>query len=135
MAGVASAVGLWNKPSKEELERDAVCKAFVKILEYMDREVDKNMDGKVSIEDLTVYIADCGIKLNDENVGEMEKFASEDRMFNKTTIQVQFVIDSIIYIVTNYWKCKPATHVCTNTHSTTPSRVASSRPMWPTAKD
>ena len=109
MAGVASAVGLWNKPSKEEIERDAVCKAFVKILEYMDREVDKNMDGKVSIEDLTVYIADCGIKLNDENVGEMEKFASEDRMFNKTSIQVQFVKDSIIYIVTNYWKCTPAT--------------------------
>ena len=68
MTSVASAINLWNKPSKEELERDAVCKAFVKILEYMDRNVDKNLDGQVSIEDLTVYIADCGIKLNEEHL-------------------------------------------------------------------
>lgn len=89
MTSVASAINLWNKPSKEELERDAVCKAFIKILDYMDHHVDKNMDGKVSVEDLHVYLADCGIELSEENFTEMKKFANEVGMLNNTSIQVK----------------------------------------------
>ena len=73
MAGVGAGFALWSRPSKEELERDAVCKAFIKIFEYFD----KNCDGLVSLDDLAAYLTDCGVELSGQEMEQMEKFASK----------------------------------------------------------
>ena len=92
MTSVASAINLWNKPSKEELERDAVCKAFIKIFEYFD----KNCDGLVSMDDLAAYLTDCGVELSGQEMEQMEKFADEERMLNKNSVQ-HYAVKSALY--------------------------------------
>merc|ERR1711997_752368 len=81
--GAASAINLWNRPSQEELDRDGVCAAFIKMFDYLD----KNEDGLVGVNNLAVYLADCGLNLSDDNLAEMEKFANEDKMLNQNGIQ------------------------------------------------
>ena len=92
MAGVGAGFALWSRPSKEELEREAVCKAFIKIFTYFD----KNCDGLVSLEDLTAYLTDCGVELSGQEVEQMEKFADEERMLNKNSVQ-HYAVKSALY--------------------------------------
>ena len=92
MAGVGCGFALLSRPSKEELEREAVCKAFIKIFEYFD----KNCDGRVSLEDLTAYLADCGVELGGQEVQQMEKFADEERMLTKNSVQ-HYAVKSALY--------------------------------------
>ena len=93
MAGVGVGVcaGLL-RPSKEELEREAVCQAFIKIFQYFD----KNCDGRVSLEDLTTYLTDCGVELSGQELEQMEKFADEERMLNKNSVQ-HYAVKSALY--------------------------------------
>ena len=92
MAGVGAGFALWSRPSKEELERDAVCKAFIKIFEYFD----KNCDGLVSLDDLAAYLTDCGVELSGQEMEQMEKFADEERMLNKNSVQ-HYAVKSALY--------------------------------------
>ena len=92
MAGVGCGFALLSRPSKEELEREAVCKAFIKIFEYFD----KNCDGRVSLEDLTAYLTDCGVELSGQEVEQMEKFADEERMLTKNSVQ-HYAVKSALY--------------------------------------
>ena len=92
MAGVGCGFALLSRPSKEELEREAVCKAFIKIFTYFD----KNCDGLVSLEDLTAYLTDCGVELSGQEVEQMEKFADEERMLNKNSVQ-HYAVKSALF--------------------------------------
>ena len=62
MAGVAAVWCGINSRSKEEVERDGVCKAFLAIFEYFD----KNCEGLVSLDDVAAYLLDCGVELSQQ---------------------------------------------------------------------
>ena len=44
------------------MERDGVCKAFLAIFEYFD----KNCEGLVSLDDVAAYLLDCGVELSQQ---------------------------------------------------------------------
>ena len=92
MASVGAVCAGLSRPSKEEVERGAVCGAFIKIFEYFD----KNCDGKVSVDDMTAYLTDCGLELSETEREEIEKFADEERMLNKNSVQ-HYAVKSALF--------------------------------------
>ena len=67
--------------SKEEKDRDDVVGAFLKLFDYLDKNGKKN--GLVGVESLAAYLRDCGLEINEDNLGEMEEFANEKRLLTK----------------------------------------------------
>ena len=74
------------------MERDGVCKAFIRIFEYFD----KNCDGLVSLDDLAAYLTDCGVELSQQEREQMGKFADEEGMLNKNSVQ-HYAVKSALY--------------------------------------